>query len=422
MNNSSGSVGLTLLRNAMKLFSTPNLLSRLSLAALLLLGVAGCDDSLSEKTDLDFIDVPTYDSSSVAYVPILPAIEGLSQPVDVLVGYDELIYVVDAATEEIIQYDQANNRLSAMTIPGVRAVAQDRQLNLLALGTFDTVINDINYALPTIYRINPIGENTVLSLNNAEIANRIVHPFYFKIGFSNSDANVSLNDLDVLADGSYYVTRSGPSNSPTKFGGPDNAVLRFSASDQWETFLPITTEQGVVNNYFDEPGAITTFAKPPQGPFVDKTEDFIVAVRGIGTAIKVQYILATTSSTGDEQFRLNSDLVLGDTSQAEGFLYEANRFVEPSGVTVTGDGSNLLFVTDTELDSLYVFTWQGLEGVNPPPGSDATKNINVSFGGEGDNPTEFQDPVAVAYTNELVYVCDRNNGRILRFRLTTDFQ
>jgi len=89
---------------------------------------------------------------------------------------------------------------------------------------------------------------------------------------------------------------------------------------------------------------------------------------------------------------------------------------------VTGDGTNFIFVLDQQKDSLYQFTVTGLEGVKPPVGSATSKYQMASFGGRGDGLTQFNAPSSVAYKNRILWVCDTGNGRILRFKLTTDFQ
>ena len=72
----------------------------LTLLVLLALGLSACDNFFGLKTDDDFLGVPNFEVRPVAYVPILPAIEGLVEPVDVHTGFDQLIYVVDAGTED----------------------------------------------------------------------------------------------------------------------------------------------------------------------------------------------------------------------------------------------------------------------------------------------------------------------------------
>jgi len=110
-----------------------------------------------------------------------------------------------------------------------------------------------------------------------------------------------------------------------------------------------------------------------------------------------------------------------DTAEAEDFLYRPGRFTNPVDATITGDGTNYLFVVDQAKDSIYQFTTKGLEGINPPPGSSEKKNIIASFGGSGVSATQFNQPSAIAYFNTILYVADQGNGRLLRFKLTTDF-
>jgi hypothetical protein len=110
-----------------------------------------------------------------------------------------------------------------------------------------------------------------------------------------------------------------------------------------------------------------------------------------------------------------------DTAEADDFLYRPSRFTNPVDATLTGDGTNYLFVVDQAKDSIFQFTTKGLEGINPPAGSSEKKNIIASFGGTGVSATQFNQPSAVAYFNTILYVADRGNGRLLRFKLTTDF-
>ena len=135
--------------------------------------------------------------------------------------------------------------------------------------------------------------------------------------------------------------------------------------------------------------------------------------------MKVQYITVAESENGTS-YNV-AELTVGDTAKAERFLYEPDRFGAPQDVTIAGDRTNYIFVVDGEKDSLFQFTNTGLEGVRPPAGSGSTKNILVSFGGTGEGLTQFNNPKGVAYLNQVVYVADAGNGRVLRFKLTTDF-
>ena len=146
--------------------------------------LVSCDKYFGDKTDLDFIEKPEFQNREVAYVPIQPVWDGnLIEPTDIIAGFDELIYVVDAAKEQIISYDESGRELGRLSVPGVHAVSQDRRLNLLALGTQEDTIAGIVYDLTCLYRIE-LNSNVGYGLKFARIINKIVHPFYFKSTFS----------------------------------------------------------------------------------------------------------------------------------------------------------------------------------------------------------------------------------------------
>lgn len=375
--------------------------------------LSSCEGYFGKKTDPSFIDIPIYTDREVAYVPVQPVWDNFVQPVDVAVGYDELIYIVDAATSEIIGYDQAGNEVGRFGVPGVRQVVQDRTLDLLAIGTFDT----LGVSLSCIYRIE-LKSDLGYGLSNAVIENKVVHPFYFRVNVSiGSDELVALNSIAVRADNSYYVARSGPGGS--QIFGPDDAILIFGADDEFVTSVRVNANGAVLGDYFKVPFAIAGLAQPPQSIFVNSENDFVFCSLNDPTALKVQYIDVLESDGGTDYFLKN--MVVGDTTQADGFLLNPNRFAAPVDVAITGDGTNYIFVVDSEKDSLYQFTFTGLEGVAPPAGSSSSKNILVSFGGTGNTLSQFRQPSAVAYSNEILYVADRGNQRVLRFKLTTDF-
>ena len=380
--------------------------------------LCGCESFFGSKTSTEFLDVPIYDQRTVAYVPIQPVWDGLSYPVDVIAGWDALIYVADQGSEEIISFDQAGNELGRFSIEGLTAIAQDRRLDIIALGTKDTLISNTRFTLPAIYRINL--KQSPYGLENARIKKVQVHPFYFKSSTPTvSDEAVSFRGVSVLADNSYYVSRNGPSNNPNRFGGPDDAILKFADVDTFQTPIAVSTTLGLFRNYFKQPQGITTLAIPPQSPAVNRRGDFIFTSTLPNNLLKVQIIRLLESVNGSS-YQLFQSLV-GDTSKADNFLYTPDRFEQPVDVTFAGDGTNYIFVVDASRDSLYQFNALGYEGVNPPAGASSTKVIRSSFGGTGQGLTQFNEPRGVAYLRQIVYVADAGNGRVLRFKLTTDF-
>lgn len=389
------------------------------IALISLLGM-GCKGFFGEKTDLSFIEIPDANTEIVAFIPIQPPLSGFLNLTDVCAGFDELIYAVDAGREEVVAFDQAGRRLGSVTVPGAVTVVQDRQLDLLVCGSLDTLVNGISYRLPALYRVRLIA-GSVLTPGNATVVSRIVHPFYFRTTVQPADTLVRFKKAGVLADNGFYLVRTGPSNSVSQIGGPDDNVLRFSASGQFITPASVQTIAGLYQDYFRKPVSLVTRMQPPQSPVVSTSGDFIVAMTDPNLSFRVQYIRFFTGADGSG-YEVNTDFLATDPAKADGFAGQPGRFTEPSGLAFAGDGSNMIFLTDAGKDSLYQFMLNGSEGVPPPPGATGTRNIRVSFGGTGTGPMQFRSPRAVAWLNRTLYVADAGNGRISRFKLSTDFR
>ena len=97
--------------------------------------------------------------------------------------------------------------------------------------------------------------------------------------------------------------------------------------------------------------------------------------------------------------------------------------MRPKDVAFGGDDDAFIFVVDSETHRLYQFQSNGQEGVPPPAGAeDQTRQIMVSFGELGAGPKQFNIPSGVAYFRRVVYVADKGNNRIARYKLTSDFE
>lgn len=392
-------------------------ISTLLFVAILL---AGCKGFFGEKTDLSFIEIPDANTEIVSFIPIQPPLSGFLELTDVSAGFDELIYAVDAGREEVVAFDQAGRNLGSIKVKGARTVIQDRKLELLVCGTFDTLVNGTLYRLAALYRINQTNGGQ-LGVSSARIVNRIIHPFYFRTALVPNDTLVRFKKAAMLSDNSYYVVRTGPSNGSAQIGGPDDNVLKFSASDQFITPASVQTIAGLYQDYFKKPVNIVSRMQPPQSPVVSNSGDFIVAMADPNLSFRLQYIRFFTGADGSG-YEVNTDFLQTDPVKADGFAGQPGRLVSPEGLAFAGDGSNMIFVTDSQKDSVYQFLINGAEGVTPPPGATGTRNIRVSFGGTGTGPMQFRSPKAVAWLNRTLYVADSGNGRISRFKLSTDFR
>lgn len=389
------------------------------LLAIAVVALTGCKGFFGEKTDLEFIDKPEFQGREIAYVPIQPVLDGFVKPSQVLAGFDELIYVVDEGTSEIVSFDLSGRELARISVPGLKSITQDRKLDILAVGTMDTTMdnggNPENLTLACVYRINQKqGKNLGLQYGTPKAV--IIHPFY--TGRRNADSGdelVNFTGIGCLGNNDYYIARKGPNEDdilsvlPAIDGTPDSRISRIF----------VQTSSGLEEDYFVDPSAITTLCQPPQNASVTLSRDFIYASTDANLALKVQYI--KYEETLDGSTYTLKEFTTDDTSKADGFLYQPNKFSKPSGLTYAGDKTNYIFVVDSEKDSLYQFTNEGLEGVNPPAFSKNRKQIMCSFGGTGISLTQFNNPTSVAYFDKIVYVADAGNARVLRFKLTTDF-
>ncbi|MEL6699244.1 MAG: hypothetical protein AAFP89_23570 [Bacteroidota bacterium] len=387
-----------------------------------ILFLAACEGFFGTKTDIEFLDIPVFDDREIAYVPIQPVWDDFEYPVDIIAGWDELIYIADGATEEIVSYDQAGNELGRFAIPGLTAIAQDRRLELLAAGTFDTTINNIDYTLATIYRLS-LENGTDYGLKFAQIKSKIIHPYYFKQGIPTvSDTIVRFKGIGIRANNRYYVSRNGVNNNPLKFGGPDDAVLQFDTDDTWLSIVPVNvTGFGQFRDYFKKPQGLATRIQPPQTDEINLNtpDEFVYGSVDPEAVFRVQVIRFVAGSRGASFNQIGFPAL--DTSITDRIVYEPFRFTEPVDVTFGPLPSSFFFVVDAARDSVYQFTNNGYEGVAPP--NDATgRLVNVSFGGTGAGLTQFNEPRGVAYLRDILFVADAGNGRILRFKLTTDIE
>ena len=389
------------------------------LAISMIVLLTGCEGFFGKKTSTDFIEVPDYSAREVAYVPVQPVLDDFAHPVDIITGFDELMYVVDDVSEEIICLDESGVILSRMQIQGVRSVAQNRRFELLAVGAIEQEIAGQLFEVTCIYRVDLHGAGGAYGLSHAEVTDTIIHPFYFKSTFSASDVQVKFNKIAVLEDNRFYVSRTGVDNNPQKFGGPDDAILLFADDGTYITPVSVSTPNGLFRDYFKQPTGLSSMVQPPQisasGP-----DHFIFTSVSPQTSIKVQVIDFIETDFGSSY--VPRILAEEDPTVAEGFMSTPEKFGTPVSAVLTGDGTNFVLVVDQEKDSLYQFTLTGLEGVKPPVGAASSKYQKASFGGTGTGLSQFRNPSAVAYKNEVVWVCDSDNQRVLRFKLTTDFE
>ncbi len=380
--------------------------------------MVSCEGFFGKKTSTDFLEAPNYNDNTVAYVPIQPALTGFVNPTDIVIGFDEQIYVADSGTSKILAFDVSGKKTGEFAVPYLTSLVQDRQLNILALGRKDTSVNGVNYKLPAIYRLD-LNNAGLYGLNQARIKRINIFPFCFNPAaiVTAKDELVSFESVAILASNKYYVARRGPDAIGTIYS---DAVLSFDSKDNFISPIFVTTSFGTQTDYFKEPKSLTTYVQPPQAPNLSTKGDFFYTSFDANLVLKVQAIELKESDAGASyEFK---QLASVDTSKAKDAIYRPYHFSQPSDITMAGDGTGYIFVADAAKDSIFQFNALGFEGVNAPAGSNSKKAVFASFGGTGTGLTQFRRPTAVAYFNKILYVADAGNQRVLRFQLTTDFR
>lgn len=410
----------------------------------------GCSDIFGSKDNATTADIfeqgridPLNAEDVVGYAAITPFWDGFLAPTDVTVGFDELVYVTDANGLHVL--DRAGRRYQTIPLEGAQNVVQDRRLNVYVTARRDTVLQDLDpnvtWNLPVVYKIQNAN-----GAGDLRIADIIWHPFddgtrvtqtaqraRLRKDSPENDELVEFTGVSILADHSIYIGRRGPRNRTNTLDAPDNTIIEYapirnadgSYEDGMRFIRVIRNLNPTTPSLLSAIGvsSIQSFIGPPQREQMSASRSFVIAQADTNAIIPFRVLIVNAVETTDglvfEPFRAGLQT---DTTQANGFLYELFKFKQPTDIGYAADGTNYIFVTDAGTDSLYLFQNNGYEGVNPPAGSDATKPIIVSFGGEGSGAKQFRNPSGVAHFRDVVYVADTGNNRICRYKLTTDFE
>lgn len=309
-------------------------------------------------------------ASDTTYLQLRPvwALEtgySFSQPKDILVGREPLVYVADTGNNRILMLDLAGNILGqSQTIENPVGLTQDSKLNLL-------VVTDSN----KIYRINLVAVRHQIAEASVELVfEEVDNPDRRYTGIAAS--LLSVQGRGVIR---YYVSATGNDKR-------DNQVLIFPENFNVRIPDAINLEpNGLGILSASSPSGITTLR--------DFLADFIFCMVG-ENSFKVQWI---TGSEFGFTARLNP-------SQGNFDLFEPGKFSAPEDVTVDLEGN--IYVVEADLDYLFKFSASGDE--------------QQSFGGTGSGEKQFRQPHGVAFFDKTLYVADTGNNRIVRFKLSTD--
>lgn len=417
---------------------------------IIVLLIGSCDQIFNSKDNDDTKEIfdegrinPTLEKLD-GYAPVQPFWSGFDAPEDVHIGFDEFVYVTDANGLHLLDRGDLSPRIT-ISLDGATAVTQDRLLNVYVSARIDTIIESIDptitWNLPAIFKIKNMNgagpltyvDTLIFPFDDASLSTSAAQNARLNRNSSINYERVEITGLSILGDNTLYVTRKGPFNETTQVAAPDNTVLEFSRirengvlTSKMINVRQIRTLNPTIPSLRSGIGlsAISSFVASPQRDSFTDDRSFLIAQadQNVDIPFRVLWINAVETVDG-LVFQQNSSLLAQDTTQADGFLYDPNKFIKPVDIAYTADDDSYIFVIDQELNKLFQFQTNGQEGVPPPAGAeDQTRQILVSFGEFGAGPKQFNQPSGVAYFDRVVYVADKGNNRISRFKLTSDFE
>ena len=417
---------------------------------IIVLLIGSCDQIFNSKNNDDTKEIfdegrinPTLEKLD-GYAPVQPFWSGFDAPEDVHIGFDEFVYVTDANGLHLLDRGDLSPRIT-ISLDGATAVTQDRLLNVYVSARIDTIIESIDptitWNLPAIFKIKNMNgagpltyvDTLIFPFDDASLSTSAAQNARLNRNSSINYERVEITGLSILGDNTLYVTRKGPFNETTQVAAPDNTVLEFSRirengvlTSKMINVRQIRTLNPAIPSLRSGIGlsAISSFVASPQRDSFTDDRSFLIAQadQNVDIPFRVLWINAVETVDG-LVFQQNSSLLAQDTTQADGFLYDPNKFIKPVDIAYTADDDSYIFVIDQELNKLFQFQTNGQEGVPPPAGAeDQTRQILVSFGEFGAGPKQFNQPSGVAYFDRVVYVADKGNNRISRFKLTSDFE
>jgi hypothetical protein len=361
---------------------------RVSYYSIFLLPIAAfIFSSCGEKINLS--DFPINQEPGIigdtVYIPVSVPLTGFSEPFDIFVGHEQLIYIADKNNNRVVQMDLSGAILGYSNfILKPKKITQDRNYDLLVIGSvIDTIPPNILDTVDAVFRFRLQPNGGMLPGVNPSITFKSNQPTPIPGDHGN------FTSLAAFKDNYYLVTRSGPNNSSPI--DPDNAIFRIN---KYDNTLPVPERlsgflvdgQGLLS--IQEISGITTFTY--------NNTDLIYVLTSSNVAFKIQWcIYDEVEGVYLPKFEPGSNVD----------LLRNGLVIEPRDITL--DQFNNIYIVDSYKDSLYKFNSLG-------------KLKPESFGGEGSNLTQFSSPMGVAFFNKTLFICDTGNNRILRFILSTD--
>lgn len=343
----------------------------------------GCADKF-DITQFDSEKNPGNIGGDTVYIQLNPVWDGFNKPQAMILGKEPFLYVADTENNRIVMMNLDGQILGTKNIKNPIALAQDYKLNLIVCAEFDTLVNGVTQTFSAVYKMDLFS-----------VSHQIQDAPLVRLLPRSTDFNKPLRKYTGVCtfyDNTFYVARTGPDNS--SIFDPDNSLLLFHPKKRYGGTSGDTLIGRVPNIDPVSSGLVSANQVSSLTSFNKRNIDLVITLVG-NNSFKTQWWTYFVSPL-EEKY-------ISRFSPNDGVEFAApNKFDRPVGTAIDNAGN--IFIADAGKDSIYKFSQFGEE--------------LQSFGGT----SIFNQPSAVAFFDQTLYVVDKGNNRILRFILSTDLR
>jgi len=332
------------------------------------------------------------------YVQLLPAFDAahgynFNQPSDIYLGVDNFLYIADTGNDRIVMMDLGGQIQGiSQPIPHPEAITQNDSLQLL-------IVNKTN----AIYKIDL-----------PKYAHHIDQAPVEKVFEEASRPTRQFTGITVHNNFEYYVTVIDVADSSVNFKA-FSFIYDFNSDHTLKGPLPLNVNGTGLYSAILPTGIVSIREQYLDiSSAAEQTRAFIFTQTGrtklLRNNFKVQYI-TTFFFEGSEFLTPNVALIGTD-------LYDPSKFYNPEDVAI--DRAGFIFVVDAGRAVDDPDTTKPLPGFYrfAPSG----KQLQAVLGA-GDGIQQFNNPKGIAVLpfleDQIVFIADTGNNRILMFKLST---
>lgn len=340
------------------------------------------------------------------YVQINPPLDAahgydFKKPSDIYYGADNFLYIADTENNRIVMMD-VGGAIQGVSqfIPHPEAITQNDSLQLLIVNKTNVVygIDLYNYdheiANAPVGIVFQQGSEPSRQFTGITVHNRLE---YFVTVIDTADSSTNFQEFSFIYDFNYDSTLKGPLPLNVNGTGLYSAIVPTGIVSLREQYLDISSRE--------------------------TTPEFIFCQSGKTSLIRNNFkVQSVTTFTSEGRTFLTPNTSLIGTE-----IYDGNKYYFPEDVAV--DRSGFIFVVDKGAYTIDDSTGISIpDTTRPAPGFyrfGPSGNQLQAVLGAGTGESQFNSPKGIAVLpsaeEQIVYVADTGNDRILMFYLSTQF-